>query len=269
MRREVREIALYSPRGTGALRARRVLRFGQRLTGADIPSVPASYRAGPGSPTGELVGLRLRASTGEAWVRLAAGMIPWQKRVRTIPLTPDQPPAPTPDTVELRGGMRVRCHDGYLGRLIGLTLDAEGSTVIELLLHVRDNVLADVAGPMAPMAALLNVAGQQVLVSPQWAISATPAGDEGPATLLLDASAEQIASAAQLRGDGPVAADIWRIWEENPAIGPLAARLSVSVHDGEVVIAGTVPTARHRATAEQDVWHVPGVFAVKNRIVVA
>ena len=42
----------------------------------------------------------------------------------------------------------------------------------------------------------------------------------------------------------------------------------VVVRDGEATLLGTVPSARHKATAEQDAWHVPGVFAVNNDLIV-
>jgi len=38
------------------------------------------------------------------------------------------------------------------------------------------------------------------------------------------------------------------------------------VHDGIVRLRGEVPTARHKASIEQDVWHVPGVNGVRNEL---
>src|SRR5215470_11060718 len=69
--------------GFGA--ARHAVRFGKKLKGEDVPTVPTRYRGGPGGPTGRLVAARLRPTTGEAWLRLRAGDAPWQNAVRTIP----------------------------------------------------------------------------------------------------------------------------------------------------------------------------------------
>ena len=97
------------------------LRFDARMAGEGLPTVPAKFRGIDGL-TGRLVGARLRASTGEGWLRLRTGR--WGKRaVTTVPLTTAQSPVPTPDAIELRSGMRVHCHEGYVGRLHGLTVD--------------------------------------------------------------------------------------------------------------------------------------------------
>jgi osmotically-inducible protein OsmY len=40
------------------------------------------------------------------------------------------------------------------------------------------------------------------------------------------------------------------------------------VRDGKATLLGAVPSPRHKATAEQDAWHVPGVFAVSNELIV-
>ncbi|HEY7974219.1 MAG TPA: BON domain-containing protein, partial [Ktedonobacterales bacterium] len=68
------------------------------------------------------------------------------------------------------------------------------------------------------------------------------------------------------RSDGQMTASVWQILSENPAIAPYLARLRVQVRDGEVTLLGTLPTPRHRASAEQDIWHIPGVIAVRNEV---
>jgi hypothetical protein len=259
------------PNGYGA--ARHVVRFGKRLKGEDVPTVPSRYRGGPGGPSGRLVAVRLRSASGEAWLRLRPGDAPWRSEVRTIPLNGGQSPAPTPDTLELRGGMRVRCHDGYVGRLAGMVLDNNSGTVQELIMRIRGNVLADVESNVEPMNALLRVAGQQVLVPPAWAVSTTRESSSlpfrgGTTTLLLDATPEQVASGTVLRSDADLAGDILAIWNDNPALLPYSAHMRVVVRDGEATLLGTVPSPRHKATAEQDAWHVPGVFAVRNYLTV-
>ncbi len=72
-----------------------------------------------------------------------------------------------------------------------------------------------------------------------------------------------------MRGDGDVTTNIWNILDANPALAPYTGRLRVHVTDGDVTLLGTLPSIRHRASAEQEVWHVPGVFSVHNEITVA
>lgn len=258
---------------SGPRRARHLIRFGQRVTGDDVPSLPARYRAGLGGPSGRFVAVRLHPTSGEAWIRVRGGGMPWRRQIRTVPLNGTQPPAPTPDTLELHGGLRVRCHDGYIGRLEGIALDPRAGVMTDLLVHVRDNVLAEINGPAAALAALLGVQGQRVLLAPSWAMSighqneARPLG--GPeGVLLLNASAEQVAAGTLVRSDGQLAGDIWRLWSENPALAPYAHSLRTNVQGGDVLLLGSVPSARHRATAEQDVWHVPGVLTVRNQLTI-
>lgn len=258
--------------GEGA--ARRVFRFGQKIRGRDLPTVPERARFGPEGPSGRLVGAQLRLGTRDVWLKLRSGEAPWARTVHTIALNSTQPRTPTPDSIELRDDMRLQCHDGYVGRLVGLALNTLDGALQELIVRIRGNVLADVASPSDPMVALLNVAGRDVLVPGTWIEKqsheegAQPFGGGG-ATLHLNASPEQIAAGMLVRPDGDLSADIWSIWNENPAIVPYAGQLRVLVHDGDVTLRGALPSPRHRASAEQDVWHVPGVFAVHNEIVVA
>jgi osmotically-inducible protein OsmY len=120
---------------------------------------------------------------------------------------------------------------------------------------------------------LVNVQGQQTLLSPTWAVSVTQTASILPfvapdLTLQLDATVEQVASAALLRSDGELTAAVWQMLSDNPAIAPSLARLRVQVRDGEVTLLGSLPTPRHRASAEQDIWHLPGVIAVRNEVVI-
>ena len=250
---------------------RQIFRFGQKIRGENVPSVPARYRGGPGGPTGRVVAALLRPSSGEIWLRIRPSDAPWQRQVRTIPLNADQPPTPTPESVELRGGIRVYCHDGFAGRLEGFALDTRAGLAQQIVVRIRSNPLADVDDPSDPLFKLVEVSGQQLLLSPAWVVSAThessgfPFGS-GSTRLKLDASAEQVASGLLLRSDGELTAAIWNILDDNPAIAPSAGQLRVQVHDGDVTLRGLLPTPRHRASAEQDVWHIPGVFAVHNEI---
>lgn len=258
---------------SGEFAVRRVLRFGGKVRGDDVPSVPARYR-GVNGPSGKLRDVRLRPRTSEGWIRLRApaGLLGLKHEARVFPLSDEQPPTPTPDAFTLRGGMRVVCHDGDVGDLRGIAIDTETGAVLNLLIRVRGDVVASVEYITSPMAPLLKVAGRELLIPPAW-VSAVKAdterlfGDEQ--TLHLDASAEQIAACAQLRTDSEVTGDILKILDVNPAIAPYIARLRVSVHDGNVVVRGTLPSARHRATVEQDIWHVAGVFALYDEIQIA
>jgi hypothetical protein len=251
--------------------ARRIFRFGGHITGERVPTVPARYRSGPGSPAGTLVAVRLRPTTGDGWIRLRVGQLPWRRLVRTIPLRDGQPPAPTPDSIDLRGGAIVRCHDGEVGRLRGITYDARSGAVLDLLVRVRSDIVSEVSSTRDAMAALLDLAGREVLVSPAWAVSTTrePASlpfQRATTVLLLNASAEQIGSATLVRADTQVAHDVMEAWNENPALASYTARLRVEAHDGDVTLGGTLPSPRQRATAEQDAWHVLGVLGVRNLI---
>ncbi|HEX8732953.1 MAG TPA: BON domain-containing protein [Ktedonobacterales bacterium] len=251
--------------------ARRIFRFGQRITGQQLPSAPQRARGVDESVLGRLRSARLRARGREAWLRLRASDL--SREVRTIPINSTQAPAPTPDSLELRGGMRVRCHEGYVGRLAGLVVETSDGLVSELILRVRGDALAEVDLSTDPMFKLVNVQGQNVMVSPTWAVSVARSPRALPflspeLTLHLDATVEQIASATLLRSDGELTAAVWQILNENPAIHDYQQRLRVRVRDGEVTLLGTLPSPRHRASAEQDVWHLAGVLAVRNEITI-
>jgi hypothetical protein len=270
--RVVEEESLNSVRLLGGERtARRVFRFGQRISGDLVPTIPARFRGGPGSPSGWLVAIRLRPATGDAWIRLRAGRALRRRTIRTLPLNDGQNPAPTPDSIELRGGFQVQCQDGYVGRLVGVTYDARAGVILDLLVRVRESIAAGISSSRDPLASLQQDAGREVLVSPAWAVStwrAAPSVPLFPATtaLLLNASAEQVASSTKVRTDGALVADLWDLWNRNPALSAYLSQLEAEAHDGAVTLHGTVPTPRQRATAEQDAWHVEGILSVRNVI---
>lgn len=252
--------------------ARHVLRFGQKLVDDDVPTVPARYR-GIDTPLGTLVGVRARAASGELWLRLRPTEL--RRRVNrgllTVPLNGAQSPAPTPDALELRSNMRVYCHDGYIGRLEGIVIDPSAGVAIELIVHIRGNVMAGVRSATSPMASLIGLGHQRLLVPPSWVHSTKVEPSDvpfrGPSVALhLDASAEQVASGTRLRTDEEIAADVWAILVANPAVGPYAGDLRVAVQDGNVLLQGRLPSPRHRASAEQDIWHVPGVFGLRDDV---
>ncbi len=264
--------ALFSERNLhGDLPSRRILRFGQRITGADIPAAPERVRGVADGPLGRLRGARLQARGQVAWLRLSASDL--SREMRTIPLNASQGPAPTPDTLELRGGMRVRCHEGYVGRLAGLVIDPSQGLVTDLIVKIRNDAMAGVTLSSDPMFKLGPAQGAQALVSPSWAVSTMRVERALPflgshLILTLDATVEQIASASQVRSDGQVLGEIWRLMGENPAIAPYIGRLHIEARNGDVTVRGSLPTPRHRASAEQDIWHVPGVFALHNEVTI-
>ena len=256
----------------GMRSARRVLRFGQKIVGDDVPTVPTRYR-GIDGPLGKLVGVRVRPTNGEVWLRLRP--IELRRRINrgllTVPLNGAQSPAPTPDALELRSGMRVYCHDGYVGRLEGLAIDPRAGLAVELAVRIRGNVLAGIRVATSPMASLIGLDGQQILLPPSWVHSTKIEPSEVPfrgpsVALYLDASAEQVASGTRLRTDEEIAADVWAILAANPAVGPYVGALRIAVHDGNVTLQGELPSPRHRASAEQDIWHVPGIFSLRDEV---
>jgi hypothetical protein len=167
--------------------------------------------------------------------------------------------------------MRVQCHEGYIGRLEGLVIETSEGVVSDLIVRVRSDALADVELSSDPMFKLVGAQGQEVFLSPSWAVSVAQSESMLPffapeLTLRLDATVEQVASAALLRSDGELTASVWQILSENPALAPFLGRLRVQVRDGEVTLLGSLPTRRHRASAEQDIWHLPGVIAMRNEV---
>jgi hypothetical protein len=247
-----------------------VLRLGERVDLSDIETIPARHRGSMGGPRGILVSARLRARTSDVWCRLRSTR-PFARALRTIPLDATQPPTPTPDVLDLRRHARVDCTGGVVGQLEGLVIDTHTGRVTELLVRVRGDVAADVARPNDPLAPLVSVAGQRLLVPPVWASRADASKAALPFMpaahrVTLQATAAQIAHGVVLRDDAALEADVWRILAVNPAVEPGLGRVRVVVREGVVTLLGALPSARHRLSAEQDVWHVPGVLGVHNEI---
>lgn len=67
------------------------------------------------------------------------------------------------------------------------------------------------------------------------------------------------------RDDGEVALDAAQALALRPDIPPT---IQVFVHDGHLVLTGTVPWLYHRTAAELAVRHIPGVVELTNRITV-
>jgi hypothetical protein len=258
---------IFSERSLGGdSQARRVLRLGGRVRPDDLPTIPSRYLSGLGGPAGTLTEVRLRARTGEIWCRVRSH--PWSRAIRTIPLNGDQSLAPTPDALELRRGMRVECPGGRVGQVNGVAVNLRTGLATELLIRVRGDVDAEVGRPSDPLAPLLAVHGQSLLVNPAWAarIERVPRLIGSRAQLLLAATPAQIAHSLVVRGDAELIAQIWNILGANPAISPHLRHLSLTARDGDVTLLGSLPSPRHRLAAEQDIWHVPGVLSLRDEV---
>ena len=199
---------------------------------------------------------------------------PFERTIRTIPLGSRQSPAPAPDALELRAGMRVYCHEGYVGKLEGVALDTSNGLCNELLIHIRGDILSDVETTTSPLASLLDVAGQRLLVSPAWASSVKRRGQAGTVSgRCPDSSSRGQSGADSVRNPAATATRRSRVTSgvfsiTIPPFPPTPVACISRCSDGTVRIWGSLPTPRHRASAEQDIWHVPGVFALHNQIIV-
>jgi hypothetical protein len=261
--------------GTDQQPRKLVLRLGGRVNLEKLPSLPERFRTRVSHLSGNLGMLLLRPTTGEAWCRLSSGLSgqiwpPSVKRLdaRTYPLNFQQPVTPTPDAIDLHPHMYCECRDGYVGKLEGVVIDALSGAVTGLLVRMRTGVEEDISGPRDPLAALVEVAGRQVLVPPSWAKSPETVNHliGSDHHLKLDASASQVAHSLELRGDARLLQDVYAILQKNHALASYLSDFRISVHDGDVTIAGVALSPRLRASVEQDIWHVPGVLNVHNQL---
>lgn len=252
-----------------------VLRLGAKVNLESLPSLPSHFRARVSHLSGTLGVVFMCPSTGEAWCRLNSGYAgqiypPSIKHIeaRTFPLNYRQIVTPTPDAIDLHPHMFVECRDGYVGKLAGVVSDAGTGIVTSLLTRVRTGLAAAIAGPSDPLAPLMEVAGQEVMISPAWA--KTPetvnhllgAGHH----LRIDATASQVAHSLVLRDDGQLLQDVYAILGKSHAVANYLNDFQVSVHDGEVTISGVALSPRLRAAVESDIWHVPGVLFIRNNL---
>lgn len=261
----------------GAMAQRRiVLRLGARVALDAIASLPARLRATPSLLRGKLGEALVAPATGDLWCRLNGAFAsqiwpPEIKRVETrvFPLTDRQPPTPPPEVVSLFPGTYVACRDGFVGRLEGVVVESASGTASALVVRLRSRLEDVVSSPGDPLAPLVGVAGQAVLLAPAWAKSPeTVAQLFGNAhQLTLDATAFQVAHSLMLRDDATLTQDIWAILGQNKAYAPYLGRFTVQVRDGTVTLAGPAISPRLAAAVEQDVWHVPGVLDVDVRLV--
>ncbi len=254
---------------------RMVLRLGGAVRLAGISSIPDRWRVRASQLNGRLGVIVLQPTTSFAWCRLSEGLNgqiwpPSLKRVeaRVIPLNDQQPATPTPPFIDLYPQMILECHEGHVGKLYGVVIETATGIVTELVMRVPGRLGDQIPGPTDPLAALLVVEGQRVLVPPSWAkepeTSRTLLGTTR--CLKLDASAAQVSRCLVLRDDAELVQEVYAILSKNPALETFMSGVRVSVIDGAVTLAGPPLSPRLRASVEQDVWHIPGVLNVRNQL---
>jgi hypothetical protein len=252
---------------------RMVLRLGAPVDLSEVPSLPERYRQRATQFAGRLGGVFLCPDAGEVWCKLSRGLHgqvwpPTVKRVdaRTLPLNDRQSPTPPPDAIELHPRMRVECRDGDVGRLEGIVIATASGTADALLVRVRGALENVVASPLDPLSALIPEQGQLLLVPPEWAKAAeTLTHAFGAAhALRVEASAAQVAHSLHLRDDGDLMQAVYAMLGKSPALAPYLHDFRVDVQDGVVHLSGPSLSPRLRASLEQDIWHVPGVLAVRS-----
>ncbi len=249
-----------------------VLRLGANAQLDEIASLPERWRGRVTALRGKLGSVFLVPDSGDVWCRLSGGITtqvwpPAVKRVdaRTFPLNARQMPTPAPAALELFPQMFVECRDGFVGRLEGIVLDAATGTATGLLVRIRRDLADVITSPADPLAELVEEQGQLLLISHEWAKSPeTVRHAMGVARhLKLDATAPQVASGLHLRDDLDLQHDVYETLVQNPALATYLSDLRVTVHDGAVRVSGVALSPRLRAAMEQNIWHVPGVLAVR------
>lgn len=256
-------------------RRRIVVRLGRRVTLAEVTSVGAAFRAPSARLAGKCDEALVIPATGATWCRLrgAVGGQIWPPALghvsrRLIPLHADQLSTPPPEAVSLFPGTYIECRDGYVGRLDGLVVESDTGATVGFLVRARAGLGEIITGPRDPLAHMLPVAGQTLLVPPAWAKAPETVARFYGADhhLKIDATAAQVARCLTLRDDATLAQEIWTLLGQNKAIAPYIERFAITVRDGAVTITGPALSHRLSAAVEQDVWHIPGVLDVTNAL---
>jgi hypothetical protein len=254
-------------------RDKMVLRLGATIDLDAVPSMPDRYRQPVALLRGKLGSVFVLPETGEVWCRLNGGVThqvwpPSLKRrdARTFPMNARQAPTPPPDAVELHPRMRVDCMDGPVGRLEGVVLGVATGIAEALLVRVRTGMENDVTSPQDPLAPLVAEQGQALMLPPEWAKAAETINHAVGAihALRLEATGAQVASGLHLRPDDALTQDVYAMMGKSPALAPFLSDMRVQVDDGVVRLTGPALSPRLRASLEQDIWHIPGVLAVRS-----
>ncbi len=258
-------------------RSKVVLRLGTQVHLDELPSLPERFRQRATQTQGRLGSVFLLPHESALWCRLSRGLSgqvwpPTVKPVeaRTLPLNDTQMPTPPPEAIELQPHMLVECRDGYrpVARLEGIVIESATGVVNSLLLRIANDLEGDVTSPIDPLAPLVRVQGQALMVDPAWAKAPESIKHALGTThyLKMDATAAQIAHGLALRSDDALKQDVAAILGKNPALATYLPDFRIIVTDGTVTISGVSLSPRLYASVEQDIWHIPGVLAVRNEL---
>ncbi|MDR7438877.1 MAG: BON domain-containing protein [Armatimonadota bacterium] len=151
---------------------------------------------------------------------------------------------PGEPSVTIRRGQRVLCHDGPIGRVDVVLVDANTGKVRHLV--VRQGLLFS----------------RDVAVPADWVSTITPGA------VILEASREAVAHLPVYRPDDELARDVEEALHRDELLRVLGLPIRVKVEDGIVSLWGHVHNRTLAARAEILARSVPGVLGVENRLVV-
>src|SRR5579859_5136302 len=248
--------------------ARVLLQPGKPFKSERVFGIPAPYRERIGGGSSEIRHLWLWPKTAQVTVSMRIRQNLFSAREELIPLSASVPlvPEKAEGGVELRAQMAVFCTDEAqrahyrVGQLEGLTIAARTGLANGVIVRVRAHPEAEVARPTDPLAPLVAVAGRRLVASPAWVMGVEREG------VMLSVFPAQVASSVEFLDDFQVRERLWAILNENPALQPYLSWLRVDVQDGVVYLQGRLSQARLRNSAKQDIWHVPGVVAIEDRL---
>ncbi len=146
--------------------------------------------------------------------------------------------------VTIRRGQRVVCHDGPIGRVDMVLVDATTGKVQHLV--VRQGLLFS----------------RDVAVPADWVSTVTPDA------VILEASREAVAHLPVYRPDDELRRDVGEALQRDELLRVLGLPIRVEVEDGIVSLRGHVHNRALAARAEELARGVPGVLGVENRLVV-
>ncbi len=144
----------------------------------------------------------------------------------------------------IRRGQRVLCHDGALGRVDMVLVDAKTGKVQHLVVRQGWLFSRDVAVPA------------------DWVSTVTPDA------VILEASREAVAHLPVYRPDDELARDVEEALQRDELLRVLGLPVRVEVEGGIVSVRGHVHNRALAERAEELARSVPGVLGVENRLVV-
>ncbi|MDR7415574.1 MAG: BON domain-containing protein [Armatimonadota bacterium] len=144
----------------------------------------------------------------------------------------------------IRRGQRVLCHDGPIGQVDMVLVDAQTGKVQHLVIRRGWLFSRDVAVPA------------------DWVSTITPDA------VILEASREAVAHLPLYRPDDELRRDVEEALHRDELLRVLGLPIRVEVEDGVVHLLGHVHNRALAARAEELTRSVPGVLGVENRLVV-